>query len=170
MSRPASAGPRSAASSTSFPGRSRARTGSRARPGMPPDSTTHLGPARNAAPNSARCTSSPSVTAGSTASATRSARSTTCWTGRRPAGGGAEASSGGGFAHEPELVRVPGERLDDERDVLALVDAELLDPALDLIAVDLGGERRLLQLLAHRFRLHSLDPRGADERACGDEP
>src|SRR5436190_1433594 len=71
--------------------------------------------------------------------------------------------------HEPELVRVLGQGLDYEGDVLVLVDAELLDPAPDLVAVDLGRERGLLELLADRLRRHSLDPGRADECAGADE-
>src|SRR5215207_6145228 len=65
---------------------------------------------------------------------------------------------------------VGGDRIDHELDVLVFVNAQLLDGAGDLIAVDLGCERGLLQLLANRLRLHPLDPRGTNQRARGDEP
>ena len=59
--------------------------------------------------------------------------------------------------------------LDDQGDVLVLVDLELLDSALDVVAVDRSRERRRLELLLHRLRLHALDSGGAHESTGGDE-
>jgi hypothetical protein len=68
-----------------------------------------------------------------------------------------------------KLLGLLGERVDDELDVLALVDAQLLDAAANLLAVHLGGEGGRLQLLANGLRGHALDPGRADQGAGGHE-
>ena len=55
------------------------------------------------------------------------------------------------------------------RDVLVELDAELLGALVDVVPVDAGGERRLLQLLLHRLRLERRDPVGPHEPAGVDE-
>ena len=61
------------------------------------------------------------------------------------------------------------ERGDHERDVLVEGDAQLVGGALELLAVDRGGERRLLELLAHRLGREAVDPLRAHHRAGDDE-
>src|SRR5215211_3296900 len=127
-------------------------------------------PARIAAASWATSTCSWSATAARTGSPTTSARSTTSSNGPRPAAGGSERLLGGRrLGLEPELGGVRRHRVDDELYVLAFVDAQLLDPLSYLPAVDLRGERRLLEFLPHRLRLHPLEAGGPHASARGDE-
>ena len=70
----------------------------------------------------------------------------------------------------PSSARDRLERRDHVRDVLVELEPEQLRARVDLVAVDPGGERRLLQLLAHRLRLEAVEPGRADEPARVDEP
>ena len=60
-----------------------------------------------------------------------------------------------------ELVGALAQRGDHERDVLVEVHAELLRARADVVAVDGGGERRLLELLLDRLRRQPVDALGA---------
>ena len=66
---------------------------------------------------------------------------------------------------QAELLRDRLQRGDDVRDVLVELDADQLGARVDLVAVDSGRERRLLQLLLDRLRLQALEAGRADEPA-----
>ena len=58
-------------------------------------------------------------------------------------------------------AELAGDRLqrgDDVRDVLVELEPEQLRARVDLVPVDAGRERRLLQLLPHGLRLQALEP------------
>src|SRR5262245_16381757 len=59
---------------------------------------------------------------------------------------------------------------DTEGDVFVEIDAEVGGAARDVVAVDVGGEGDLLQLLADAFGLQPLQARRPDQRTGGDEP
>src|ERR671932_586432 len=59
---------------------------------------------------------------------------------------------------DAELVRALLQRGDDEAHVVVEVDAELLGPAPDLLAVDRRREARLLELLLDRLRRQPVQP------------
>ena len=54
--------------------------------------------------------------------------------------------------------------------MLVELEAEQLGSSVDLVPMDAGGERRLLQLLAHRLRLQPLEAGWPDEAAGENEP
>ncbi len=76
---------------------------------------------------------------------------------------------GVGGSSQAELGSDRPERLRDEDDVIVEADAEAFGTVHDVVPVDSGRERRLLQFLAHRAGLERLDPVRADEPAGVDE-
>ncbi len=70
---------------------------------------------------------------------------------------------------QPELGADRLQRLDHVRDVNVEVELEQLRAHHDLVPVDSGRERRLLQLLLHRFGLEPVEAGGPDEPARVDE-
>src|SRR5437763_780342 len=81
-----------------------------------------------------------------------------------------DLASGDSFAGpQAELARDRPQRFGHEGDVLVQVDTEELRALVDVVAVDAGRKRGLLELLAHRPRLERLDPVRADEPARVDE-
>src|SRR5262249_212815 len=58
---------------------------------------------------------------------------------------------------------------DDVRDVLVELEPEQLRAGIDLVAVNPGPERGLLELLLHRLRLEAVEAGGPYEPACVDE-
>src|SRR5439155_15392796 len=97
----------------------------------------------------------PAASTRSTAGPWTARRSAASISGSRPP----RCATGSGF-DQAQLTRDRLQRLDHVRDVLVELEAEQLGALRDLVAVDARGERRLLQLLAHRLRLHRLDPVG----------
>ena len=53
--------------------------------------------------------------------------------------------------------------------MLVELESDQLRAHVDLVAVDAGRERWLLELLPYRLRLEPFEPAGADERARVDE-
>ena len=85
----------------------------------------------------------------------------------------AEAGRRGATLGGDGQAELAGDRLqggDDVRDVLVELEPEQLGTGVDLVAVDAGGEGRLLQLLLDRLRLEALEPGRPHEPAGVDEP
>ncbi len=88
----------------------------------------------------------------------------------RPLGRRAPGKPGGLGGAQPELRRDRLERLDHVADVVVQLEPEQLRAGVDLVAVDAGRERRLLELLLHGLRLEAVDARRPHEPARVDEP